>query len=51
MRIELLESRAPLDAEIVLDAQRSRAIDDELAARRASLAHELAERYRASLYR
>ena len=50
MRIELLESRPRHEPAVVLDDEGSKAIDAELAARRADFQRELVEDYRDSLY-
>ena len=50
MRIELLESRPRRKPRVVLEDEGSKAIDDELAIRRADLHRELVEDYRDSLY-
>ncbi len=49
-RLALLERRAPLEPAVVLDAERSAKIDDELAPLRAHLSLRIVDAYRSSLY-
>jgi Zn-dependent protease with chaperone function len=49
-RIELLERRGRVDGLVILDAQRSAAIDDELRGRRRALQEQLVDDFRDALY-
>jgi Zn-dependent protease with chaperone function len=49
-RIELLEGRPQLEPEVLLDADRSSAIDAELAGRRTAAGRQLLEEYREAIY-